>query len=257
MNKIFKVIWCKSSQVWIAVSELSKVKPVSSVSSVKKASSISSILFKTTALIIPFALTPLAAHAIVEIGGMTSGYAISGSGASATPAAGAPQTWAYDYKNPGNRSYTDANRSGNLPDGYSPSGKYAYGVAIGSNTSAIGSDGASNGIAVGDYAQATGGLATSIGAFSHAESTGATAIGTSARASGFNSLAMMRQSAATGEYAAAIGSVAYAKGRASFAFGASATANGDQSIAIGNTAPKTLDGIPGYTGEAKRTKYDG
>ena len=70
------------------------------------------------------------------------------------------------------------------------------------------------------------------------------------------SLAMMRQSAAIGDYSAAIGSVAYAKGAASFAFGASATANGDQSIAIGNTAPQTLNGLPGE-GEARRTRYDG
>jgi len=260
MNKIFKVIWCSSSQAWVAVSELSKVKPVSSVSSVKKTSSAVSTLLKTTALAIPFALSPLAAHAYVAIGSMNGGYA-SEYGANAKPKTlpdGRPadDTWAYDYKNPGNKSYDNAARTGNAPDSYSPSGKFAYGVAIGNNTDVLTSAGSSNGIAIGDYAQAKGGLATSIGAFSHADSIGSTAIGTAARASGFNSLAMMRQSAATGEYSAAIGSVAYAKGKASFAFGASATANGEQSIAIGNTSPRTLDGLPGE-GEAQRTKYDG
>ena len=260
MNKIFKVIWCSSSQVWVAVSELSKVKPVSSVSSVKKTSSAVSTLLKTTALAIPFALSPLAAHAYVAIGSMTGGYAIE-TGATAKPKTlpdGSPadDTWAYDYKNPGNKSYDNADRTGRAPDSYSPAGKFAYGVAIGNQTDVLTSVGSSNGIAIGDYAQAKGGLATSIGAFSHADSIGSTAIGTAARASGFNSLAMMRQSAATGEYSAAIGSVAYAKGKASFAFGASATANGEQSIAIGNTSPKTLDGLPGQ-GEAQRTKYDG
>ena len=260
MNKIFKVIWCSSSQVWVAVSELSKVKPVSSVSSVKKTSSAVSTLLKTTALAIPFALSPLAAHAYVAIGSMNGGYA-SEYGANAKPKTlpdGSPadDTWAYDYKNPGNKSYDNADRTGRVPDSYSPAGKFAYGVAIGNQTDVLTSVGSSNGIAIGDYAQAKGGLATSIGAFSHADSIGSTAIGTAARASGFNSLAMMRQSAATGEYSAAIGSVAYAKGKASFAFGASATANGEQSIAIGNTSPKTLDGLPGQ-GEAQRTKYDG
>ena len=260
MNKIFKVIWCSSSQAWVAVSELSKVKPVSSVSSVKKTSSAVSTLLKTTALAIPFALSPLAAHAYVAIGSMNGGYA-SEYGANAKPKTlpdGRPadDTWAYDYKNPGNKSYDNAARTGNAPDSYSPSGKFAYGVAIGNKTDVLTSAGSSNGIAIGDYAQAKGGLATSIGAFSHADSIGSTAIGTAARASGFNSLAMMRQSAATGEYSAAIGSVAYAKGKASFAFGASATANGEQSIAIGNTSPRTLDGLPGE-GEAQRTKYDG
>ena len=257
MNKIFKVIWCSSSQVWVAVSELSKVKPVSSVSSVKKTSSAVSTLLKTTALAIPFALSPLAAHAYVAIGSTNnSGYAVTSDGASAAPSYGADQTWAYDYKNPGNRSYDNANRSSNRQDSYANNGAYAEGIAIGKNTAVQSSRGASDGIAIGDFAKATGGLATSIGAFSHAETTGSTAIGTASRAAGFNSLAMMRQSAAIGDYSAAIGSVAYAKGAASFAFGASATANGDQSIAIGNTAPQTLNGLPGE-GEARRTRYDG
>ena len=191
---------------------------------------------------------------------MNGGYA-SEYGANAKPKTlpdGRPadDTWAYDYKNPGNKSYDNADRTGIVPDSYSPAGKFSYGVAIGNQTDVLTSVGSSNGIAIGDYAQAKGGLATSIGAFSHADSIGSTAIGTAARASGFNSLAMMRQSAATGEYSAAIGSVAYAKGKASFAFGASATANGEQSIAIGNTSPRTLDGLPGE-GEAQRTKYDG
>ena len=257
MNKIFKVIWCSSSQVWVAVSELSKVKPVSSVSSVKKTSSAVSTLLKTTALAIPFALSPLAAHAYVAIGSTNSaGYAITSDGASAAPGYRADQTWAYDYKNPGNRSYDNANGSSNRQDSYANNGAYAEGIAIGKNTAVQSSRGASDGIAIGDFAKATGGLATSIGAFSHAETTGSTAIGTASRAAGFNSLAMMRQSAAIGDYSAAIGSVAYAKGAASFAFGASATANGDQSIAIGNTAPQTLNGLPGE-GEARRTRYDG
>ena len=257
MNRIFKVIWCSSSQVWVAVSELSKVKPVSSVSSVKKTSSAVSTLLKTTALAIPFALSPLAAHAYVAIGSTNnSGYAVTSDGASAAPSYGADQTWAYDYKNPGNRSYDNANRSSNRQDSYANNGAYAEGIAIGKNTAVQSSRGASDGIAIGDFAKATGGLATSIGAFSHAETTGSTAIGTASRAAGFNSLAMMRQSAAIGDYSAAIGSVAYAKGAASFAFGASATANGDQSIAIGNTAPQTLNGLPGE-GEARRTRYDG
>ena len=259
MNKIFKVIWCSSSQVWVAVSELSKVKPVSSVSSVKKTSSAVSTLLKTTALAIPFALSPLAAHAYVAIGGTASnnnGSWFSESGAAAVPKQGAPLTWAYDYKNPGNKSYGDANGVSNRADSYADNGLTAYGVAIGNKTNVLDNKGSSNGIAIGDYSDASGGLATSIGAFSHATNTGSTAIGTASRAAGFNSLAMMRQSAAIGDYSAAIGSVAYAKGSASFAFGASATANGNQSIAIGNTAPTTLDGLPGYDGEVKRTRYD-
>ena len=72
----------------------------------KKTSSAVSTLLKTTALAIPFALSPLAAHAYVAIGSTNyAGYAITSDGASAAPSYGADQTWAYDYKNPGNRSY--------------------------------------------------------------------------------------------------------------------------------------------------------
>ncbi|MCR1836838.1 YadA-like family protein [Pasteurella caecimuris] len=256
MNKIFRVIWNHAAQTWVAVSELSKVKAISSSSTSTKPDSLSTNLIKTVAITLPLVATPIVANAYIEMGGTPSQGQTSTS-AKARPGPASANTWAYDYKNPGNKSYRDTNKQGNIIDGYSSSGEYAFGIAIGNKSSAVQKDGTSNGIAVGDYAQATGGLATAIGAFSNAEDTGATAIGTASRAKGFNSLAMMRQSAAIGDYSAAIGSVAYAKGSASFAFGASATSNGNQSIAIGNAAPKTLDGLPGAAGEAKRTKYDG
>jgi len=257
MNKIFKVIWCKSSQVWIAVSELSKVKAISSTSTENKPTSSHSNFIKTIAISLPIATIPSIANAVIGIDYVgTNGYAYNSGSAVATQV-DTNTTWAYDYKNPGNKSYYDANNPSNRTDGYSSLNQAAYGIAIGRYTNAQNSTQASNGVAIGDYARATGGLATSIGAFSQAEDLGSTAIGTASRAKGFNSLAMMRQSAAIGDYSAAIGSVAYAKGQASFAFGASATANGNQSIAIGNSAPKTIPGAAGAGNEAKRTKYDG
>ena len=257
MNKIFKVIWCKSSQVWIAVSELSKVKAISSTSTENKPTSSHSNFIKTIAISLPIATIPSIANAVIGIDYIdTNGYAYN-SGSAVAAQVDSNTTWAYDYKNPGNKSYYDANNPSNRTDGYSSLNQDAYGIAIGRYTNAQNRTQASNGVAIGDYARATGGLATSIGAFSQAEDIGSTAIGTASRAKGFNSLAMMRQSAAIGDYSAAIGSVAYAKGQASFAFGASATANGNQSIAIGNSAPKTIPGAAGAGNEAKRTKYDG
>ena len=256
MNKIFKVIWCKSSQVWIAVSELSKVKAISSTSTENKPTSSHSNFIKTIAISLPIATIPSIANAVIGIDTITNGYAYN-TGTAVAEQVDSNTTWAYDYKNPGNKSYYDANNPSNRTDGYSSLNQAAYGIAIGRYTNAQNSTQASNGVAIGDYARATGGLATSIGAFSQAEDLGSTAIGTASRAKGFNSLAMMRQSAAIGDYSAAIGSVAYAKGKASFAFGASATANGNQSIAIGNSAPKTIPGAAGAGNEAQRTKYDG
>ena len=63
--------------------------------------------------------------------------------------------------------------------------KQLSGMLIGRYTNAQNSTQASNGVAIGDYARATGGLATSIGAFSQAEDLGSTAIGTASRAKGF------------------------------------------------------------------------
>ena len=256
MNKIFKVIWCKSSQVWIAVSELSKVKAISSTSTENKPTSSHSNFIKTIAISLPIATIPSIANAVIGIDTITNGYAYN-TGTAVAEQVDSNTTWAYDYKNPGNKSYYDANNPSDRTDGYSSLNQAAYGVAIGRYTNAQNRTQASNGVAIGDYAQATGGLATSIGAFSQAEDIGSTAIGTASRAKGFNSLAMMRQSAAIGDYSAAIGSVAYAKGKASFAFGASATANGNQSIAIGNSAPRTIPGAAEAGNEAQRTKYDG
>ena len=257
MNKIFKVIWCSSSQVWVAVSELSKVKPVSSVSSVKKTSSAVSTLLKTTALAIPFALSPLAAHAYVAIGSMNGGYA-SEYGANANPAGtySAAGTRPLNYYNPGNKSYydKDSTSSGVDPRGESliiEANRLASPIAIGNHSNAMSSDGRAS-VAVGDYANASDGLGVAIGSYARSDRVGATAIGTASRAGGINSLAMMRQAAANGNYSVAIGSVSWAQGESSFAMGASATAKGDQSIAIGNVLQQSASA----SGTVK-TKYNG
>jgi len=258
MNKIFKVIWCSSSQVWVAVSELSKVKPVSSVSSVKKTSSAVSTLLKTTALAIPFALSPLAAHAYVAIGSTNlAGYAIADT-ASANPAGTPTQagTRPLDYFNPGNKSYYNKNSSSGSLDTYGEPlfidiNKRASPIAIGNHSNAMSSDGRAS-VAVGDYANASDGLGVAIGSYARSDRVGATAIGTASRAGGINSLAMMRQAAANGNYSVAIGSVSWAQGESSFAMGASATAKGDQSIAIGNVLQQSTS-ASGTT----KTKYDG
>ena len=262
MNKIFKVIWCSSSQVWVAVSELSKVKPVSSVSSVKKTSSAVSTLLKTTALAIPFALSPLAAHAYVAIGstyvdgaGNTYYYA---AGADANPAGtySAAGTKPLDYFNPGNKSYDDKTRSSGATDENGEPilidrSRMASPIAIGYGSNAKSYDGRA-GVALGDYANASDGLGVAIGSYARSDKVGATAIGTASRAGGINSLAMMRQAAANGNYSVAIGSVSWAQGESSFAMGASATAKGDQSIAIGNVLQQSAS-ASGTT----KTKYNG
>ena len=235
---------------------------MSSVSSVKKTSSAVSTLLKTTALAIPFALSPLAAHAYVAIGstyvdnaGNTYYYA---AGADANPAGtySAAGTKPLDYFNPGNKSYDDKTRSSGATDENGEPilidrSRMASPIAIGYGSNAKSYDGRA-GVALGDYANASDGLGVAIGAYARSDKVGATAIGTASRAGGVNSLAMMRQAAANGNYSVAIGSVSWAQGESSFAMGASATAKGDQSIAIGNVLQQSAS-ASGTT----KTKYNG
>ena len=108
-------------------------------------------------------------------------------------------------------------------------------------------------MAIGDYAQATGGLSFSIGNYAQSTKPSAMAIGTSSLSSGFNSLAMMRQSAATGNFSTAIGTTSWASGTGSFALGYSAQSKGDQSIAIGAAEPITVPG----SGNEPSAAYNG
>ncbi|MDG4952738.1 YadA-like family protein [Actinobacillus equuli] len=264
MNHIYKVVWSTVTNSLVVVSELarSKGKAASTVSDVKDVSN------KTAAVAVAAALqvaaigtiaigsfAPMEANAIIAIGNVENGIVQSGTASANASAAGGRYnaqtiddgTRAYNYYNPGN--------PGDGSNLYSSS-KYVHGIAIGCHTNAIATTGkgGSNGIAIGDYSEATGGLSISLGSLATSRNVGAVAIGTAANASGFNSLAMMRQSAATGNYSTAIGSVSYAKGEASVALGASATAHGAQSIAIGSVSPKTTKG---ENDEAFRTTYDG
>ena len=223
----------------------------------KKTSSAVSTLLKTTALAIPFALSPLAAHAYVAIGSMNGGYA-SEYGANANPAGtySAAGTRPLNYYNPGNKSYYDKDSTSSGVDPWGESliieaNRLASPIAIGNHSNAMSSDGRAS-VAVGDYANASDGLGVAIGSYARSDRVGATAIGTASRAGGINSLAMMRQAAANGNYSVAIGSVSWAQGESSFAMGASATAKGDQSIAIGNVLQQSASA----SGTVK-TKYNG
>ena len=129
------------------------------------------------------------------------------------------------------------------------------GISIGSNTNIReGSTNYYSGLAIGNYAQATGGISFALGHYAQATAPSAMALGTATKASGFNSLAMMRQSAAEGDFSAALGTVAWAKGNGSFAMGYSATAKADQSIAIGAAETKKL---PGQQHGTPSAQYNG
>ena len=238
MNRIYNVIWSKAKKCYVVVSELvktggGKAKSVQTGTVWARMSAIMAV----SALLMGGNITTVNAandYNAMIIDGVNAGYAT----AKATPSEG---SYLYNYQNPGNlKPFDNSNDSSNYTT------NMFSGISIGKNTNIReGSTNYYSGLAIGNYAQATGGISFALGHYAQATAPSAMALGTATKASGFNSLAMMRQSAAEGEFSAALGTASWAKGNGSFAMGYSATAKADQSIAIG--AAETIK-LPGQQG---------
>ena len=243
MNRIYNVIWSKTKKCYVVVSEIVKSGggKVKSLHTGKTHARMGAVM-AVAALLAGVNIAYVNAAAIM-IDGVNAGYATAQNG-------GNKWSYLYNYNNPGNMYALDGSASGIYY-----SGRALNGISIGHNTK-IQEDSDStyySGVAIGDYAQATGGLSFSIGNYAQSTKPSAMAIGTSTLASGFNSLAMMRQAAATGNFSTAIGTTAWANGTGSFAMGYSAQAKGDQSIAIGAAEPITVAG----SGNEPSASYNG
>ena len=243
MNRIYNVIWSKTKKCYVVVSEIVKSGggKVKSLHTGKTYARVSAVM-AVAALLAGVNITSVNAAAIM-IDGVNAGYATAQNG-------GNKWSYLYNYNNPGN---TDA------LDGSASTGYYSRnplnGISIGHNTKIQEASDPTyySGVAIGDYAQATGGLSFSIGNYAQSTKPSAMAIGTASLSSGFNSLAMMRQSAATGNFSTAIGTTSWASGTGSFALGYSAQSKGDQSIAIGAAEPITVAG----SGNEPSASYNG
>ena len=232
MNRIYNVIWIKTKKCYVVVSEIVKSSggKVKSLHTGKTYTHMSTVM-AVAALLAGVNITSVNAAAIM-IDGVNAGYATAQNG-------GNKWSYLYNYNNPGNMNALD----GSATTGYY-SGSALNGISIGHNTKIQESSDPTyySGVAIGDYAQATGGLSFSLGNYAQSTKPSAMAIGTASLSSGFNSLAMMRQSAATGNFSTAIGTTSWASGTGSFALGYSAQSKGDQSIAIGAAEPITVAG---------------
>jgi len=243
MNRIYNVIWSKTKKCYVVVSEIVKSSggKVKSLHTGKTYTHMSTVM-AVAALLAGVNITSVNAAAIM-IDGVNAGYATAKNG-------GNQWSYLYNYNNPGNMSALD----GSATTGYY-SGSALNGISIGHNTKIQESSDPTyySGVAIGDYAQATGGLSFSLGNYAQSTKPSAMAIGTASLSSGFNSLAMMRQSAATGNFSTAIGTTSWASGTGSFALGYSAQSKGDQSIAIGAAEPITVPG----SGNEPSAAYNG
>ena len=243
MNRIYNVIWSKTKKCYVVVSEIVKSSggKVKSLHTGKTYTHMSTVM-AVAALLAGVNITSVNAAAIM-IDGVNAGYATAQNG-------GNKWSYLYNYNNPGNMNALD----GSATTGYY-SGSALNGISIGHNTKIQEASDPTyySGVAIGDYAQATGGLSFSLGNYAQSTKPSAMAIGTASLSSGFNSLAMMRQSAATGNFSTAIGTTSWASGTGSFALGYSAQSKGDQSIAIGAAEPITVAG----SGNEPSAAYNG
>ena len=244
MNRIYNVIWSKTKKCYVVVSEIVKsgVGKVKSLHTGKTHARMGAVM-AVAALLAGVNITSVNAAAIIIDDVNNSGYATGQTG-------GTSWSYLYNYGNPGNKKALDRSAS----TGYYSKNPLT-GVAIGHNTKIQETQDNTyySGVAIGDYAQATGGLAFALGNYAQSTKPSAMAIGTASLSSGFNSLAMMRQAAATGNFSTAIGTTSWAKGTGSFAMGYSAQAYGDQSIAIGAAEPITVAG----SGTEPSASYNG
>ena len=253
MNRIYNVIWSKTKKCYVVVSEIvktggGKVKSVQTGTTWARMSAIMAV----AALLMGGNITTVHADTYTA---MTIDN-VNGAGYATGKVDYSEGSYLYNYQNPGNLTPFDNSHLYNGTDRGNYTENSFAGIAIGKNTNIqeTGNPTYYSGLAIGNYAQATGGISFALGHYAQALSPSAMALGTATKASGFNSLAMMRQSAAEGEFSTALGTASWAKGNGSFAMGYSATAKADQSIAIG--AAETIK-LPGQQHGTPSAKYNG
>ena len=252
MNRIYNVIWSKTKKCYVVVSEIvktggGKVKSVQNGTTWARMSAIMAV----AALLMGGNITTVNAATYTA---MTIND-VNGAGYATGNVVYSEGSYLYNYQNPGNLTPFDNSHLYNGKDRGNYTENSFAGIAIGKNTNIqeAGNPTYYSGLAIGNYAQATGGISFALGHYAQALSPSAMALGTATKASGFNSLAMMRQSAAEGEFSAALGTASWAKGNGSFAMGYSATAKADQSIAIG--AAETIK-LPGQQHGTPSAQYN-
>lgn len=239
MNHVFKIIWNKVNQCWVAVSELSKSVGKSSQTDKRKALNVI-----IGAAVLAGATT--SAMAETNVVSNDQGNIVGGIGASALGGTGTTGNSVVL----GNKAKSEITESvvigGNTTNtgrwsvtlGDKADGNSQYGVTIGNR--AYSGKGA-NAIAIGLMAKtsnekAGGNSQTAVGVASYADGEGASAFGATANATGALATAVGRNSKALAKSASALGDSASASAWGATALGVGASARADNSIAVGSAA---------------------
>ena len=242
MNKIFKVIWSKSKQCYVVVSEMAKNK--TGKKKIVVASILAALAMQTAGVTDVAAAAgdlPSASYANGTVAsGKTNGLAIgnaANSGSNQSIAIGyfseatAPEVTPAALPATAVGAGAKAKGYSTVALGLSAAAEADSATALGSKTSATGD----RTVAVGSDANATGRYASAFGADASAVGN-ATAVGAKSIASQDAAVAVGTDSKATGNYASALGADATASGNDSTAFGHGTVASGASSTALGSRA---------------------
>ena len=216
LNHIYKVIWSKTKNAWVVVSEIAKRDGKSSVKSV-----VTSLAGKSVAAVMV---------AMVMCGGVASANTAYGTGATVNSSA-MDAVAIGDNAKAGNWQATalgsgaDAKDRDSVAVGYGSTASLREAVAIGSLSTTSG------GIAVGYRSSSNGGIA--IGNTSIASSSGIS-IGHTTNISGSQAIGIGSNTQITGTKGIAIGQGAVSNDSWSIALGTQSRASQNNSIAIGN-----------------------
>lgn len=231
MNKIFRVIYNRATQSWVAVSELTKAHKKQSSSSAKKSASGSSANFIKSSAIALSLLSGSAAYAAEAASGLIQINSTKGTTAAATGSDSI--AIGKDSKATGNDGIALGNQA----------------KAENKNTVAIGRESKASGessIALGYQANADKQFTVAIGAGASSKHNNAVAIGKGSQALGATSLALVMGSKATGNDSYAIGWSSDSIGEMSMAFGRESKARKKYDIVFGAEA-ETRDQGQGHS----------
>ncbi len=235
MNKIFRVIYNRATQSWVAVSELTKAHKKQSSSSAKKSAvKFSGNFIKSSAI----ALSLLSGSAAYAAETAANGLIQINSSKGMTTATGSDSiAIGKDSKAAGNN---DSLAIGHSAQATGNDGALAIGresKAAGNNGIALGRKAettANDSMALGFQAKASGDSGIALGNQAKAENKNTVAIGRESKASGESNIALGYQAQADKQFAVAIGKGASAqKYNNAVAIGAGSQANGATSLALG------------------------
>ena len=267
MNKIFKVVWSKTKECYVVVSEVAKNN-----SGKKKV--LASVL-ATLAIMGAGAQmgTPVQAetdlrYSAVNIApdGVPAGYGPNRVSTNSIVVGYANDTKtnvqgkghvAYGFGNTATEDTTTAIGGGNKATGGAATAVGSFNEATGRSSVAIGNVAKANNlgnVAIGSYAKAltsgtftntnnqveTKGYAVALGGYAEATEHGTVAVGSVSKASGFKATAVGAGAQATNKQATAVGNASVASGENASAFGYKNKVTGDNSTALGTG--NTIDG---------------